>query len=169
MPFHRAQNLSISRTHPPTTCPMYHSAICNHRKHYARGRINHRCINSYFIPPSPSLTPIEQRELSFREGVESKADVFVHGPKNYKKDTKPKMLSLLLFNKVYRLGMQSVMLVFSEEIGLCGEHAYTGVIHCVFHQRPNLQNCFSTPNQNQRGEGLRQIDTCRQVPLQVNF
>ncbi len=41
--------------------------------------------------------------------------------------------------------------------------AYTGVIHCVFDQILNLQNCFITPG------GLRQINTCRQVPLQVIF
>jgi hypothetical protein len=39
--------------------------------------------------------------------------------------------------------------------------AYTGVIHCVFEQIPKLvQNCFTTPG------SLRQINTCRQVPLQ---
>ncbi len=32
---------------------------------------------------------------------------------NYYKDTKPKMSSLLVFNRVYRLEIQSVMLVFS--------------------------------------------------------
>ncbi len=31
--------------------------------------------------------------------------------------------------------------------------ASTGVIHCVFDQIPNLQNCFTTPNKNLRGEG----------------
>ncbi len=40
--------------------------------------------------------------------------------------------------------------------------AYTGVIHCVFGQIPNLQICFITPK-----EGAS--DTCRQVPLLVNF
>ncbi len=35
-----------------------------------------------------------------------------HGPINYK-DTKPYVSSLLLFNRVYRLGIQSVMFVFS--------------------------------------------------------
>ncbi len=42
--------------------------------------------------------------------------------------------------------------------------AYTGAsqhIHCVFGKIPNLQNCFTTPG------GLIQINTCRQVPLQV--
>jgi hypothetical protein len=51
-------------------------------------------------------------------------------------------------------------------IGLCGEH--TGVIHCAFDQIPNLQNCFTNPNQkSRRGGGLRQINTCSQVPLLV--
>jgi hypothetical protein len=31
--------------------------------------------------------------------------------------------------------------------------ATTGVIHCVFDQIPNLQNCFTTPNKNLGGEG----------------
>jgi hypothetical protein len=31
--------------------------------------------------------------------------------------------------------------------------AYTGVIHCVFDQIPNLQICFTTPKQNLGGEG----------------
>ncbi len=47
--------------------------------------------------------------------------------------------------------------------------AFTGLIHWVFDQIPNLQNCFTTPNKTRRGRGLRQINTCRQVPLQVNF
>jgi hypothetical protein len=48
--------------------------------------------------------------------------------------------------------------------------AYKGIIHCVFDQIPNLQNCFPTPKQKARRRGgFRQINTCRQVPLQVNF
>jgi hypothetical protein len=48
--------------------------------------------------------------------------------------------------------------------------AYTGAIHCVFDQIRNLQNCFTTPKQKpRRGGGLRQLNTCRQVPLQVYF
>ncbi len=31
--------------------------------------------------------------------------------------------------------------------------ASTGVIHCVFDQIPNLQNCFTTPNRNLGGQG----------------
>jgi hypothetical protein len=45
--------------------------------------------------------------------------------------------------------------------------ASTGVIHCVFDQIPNLQNCFTAPNKNLGGEGAS--DTCRRIPLQVNF
>jgi hypothetical protein len=41
--------------------------------------------------------------------------------------------------------------------------ASTGVIHCVFDQIPNLQNYFNIPG------GFRQINTCCQVPLKVNF
>jgi hypothetical protein len=42
MPFHRAQKVSISRAQPPPTRPR--NGCCPHQKHYARGRINHRCI-----------------------------------------------------------------------------------------------------------------------------
>jgi hypothetical protein len=38
-----------------------------------------------------------------------------HGPDIYK-DTKPQMSSLLVFNRVYRLEIQSVMLVFSTPL-----------------------------------------------------
>ncbi len=31
--------------------------------------------------------------------------------------------------------------------------ASTGVVHCVFDQIPNLQNCFTTPNKNLEGRG----------------
>ncbi len=51
--------------------------------------------------------------------------------------------------------------------------AYTGVIHCVFDQIPNLQNRFTPPPPPQQkprlGGGLRQIKTCRQDTSQVNF
>jgi hypothetical protein len=33
--------------------------------------------------------------------------------------------------------------------------AYTGVIHFVFDQIPNLKNCFATPNKPRRRGGLR--------------
>ncbi len=47
MPFHRAQKLSISRAQPPPSFPR--NGCWPHQKHYARGRINHRCINSYIL------------------------------------------------------------------------------------------------------------------------
>ncbi len=47
---------------------------------------------------------------------------------------------------------------------------FTRVIQCEFDQIPNLKNCITTPNKNLGGEGgLRQINTCRHVPLLVNF
>ncbi len=48
--------------------------------------------------------------------------------------------------------------------------AYTGVIHCVFGQILN-QQIFALPPQTKRrrGGGLRQINTCRKLPLLVNF
>ncbi len=49
-----------------------------------------------------------------------------------------------------------------------------GVLSCVGNHilqgfnTQNLQNCFTTPNKNLGGEGgLRQINTCRKVPIQV--
>ncbi len=42
-PFTGPKKLSISRAQPPPTCPS--NVCCPHQKHYARGRINHRCIN----------------------------------------------------------------------------------------------------------------------------
>jgi hypothetical protein len=41
-------------------------------------------------------------------------------------------------------------------VGLCGEHIQELYMHCVFDQIPNQKNCFTT-------------NTCRQVPLLVNF
>jgi hypothetical protein len=38
---------------------------------------------------------------------------------------------------------------------MCG--AYTGVIHCIFDQIPNLQNCFTTPNITKAGLWLRHL------------
>jgi hypothetical protein len=34
---------------------------------------------------------------------------------------------------------------------------YTRVIHCVFYQIPNLQNCFTTPNKTKEGSVLRHL------------
>jgi hypothetical protein len=108
------------------------------------------------------------------------------------------MSVLLVFNRVYRLEIQSVMLVFSTplvtntplpslqftsppytvfnggEVDRVVWRAYTGVIHCVFDQIPNLQNCFTTTNNNLGGEEasnrcIKQINNCRQVPLLLNF
>ena len=39
------KKVSISRAQSPPTCPR--NGCCPHQKHYAQGRINHRCINSY--------------------------------------------------------------------------------------------------------------------------
>ncbi len=36
------QKVEISRAQPPPTCPT--NGCCPHQKHYAQGRINHRCI-----------------------------------------------------------------------------------------------------------------------------
>jgi hypothetical protein len=41
------KKVSISRARLPPTCPR--NGCCPHQKHYARGRINHRCINHRFI------------------------------------------------------------------------------------------------------------------------
>jgi hypothetical protein len=46
MPVHRAKKVSISRAQTPLTC--LRNGCCPHQKHYPRGRINHRCITSYY-------------------------------------------------------------------------------------------------------------------------
>jgi hypothetical protein len=43
--------------------------------------------------------------------------------------------------------------------------ASTGVIHCVFDQIPNLQNCFITPNKNLGGEGASDRQTTAAMSL----
>ncbi len=53
MPFHWAQkSLHFPGPKPPPTCP--HNGCCPQQKHYTRGRINHRCINSYYLLWSPN-------------------------------------------------------------------------------------------------------------------
>ncbi len=46
---------SISRAQPPPICPR--NGCCPHQKNYAQGRINHRCINSYYLPEPRSAEP----------------------------------------------------------------------------------------------------------------
>jgi hypothetical protein len=67
------KKVSISRDHPPPTCPR--NGCCPHQKHYTRGCINHRCINSeyffstmtwYDLPlstPPPLLNKCPKREV----------------------------------------------------------------------------------------------------------
>jgi hypothetical protein len=45
------QKLSISRAQPHPTCPS--KRCCPHQKHYARGRINHRCIGGFMYKRPP--------------------------------------------------------------------------------------------------------------------
>jgi hypothetical protein len=44
------KKVSISRTQPPPTCPRNVCASIKSKKHYVRGRINHKSINSYYVP-----------------------------------------------------------------------------------------------------------------------
>jgi hypothetical protein len=44
--FTGSKKVSISRAQPPPICPR--NGCCPHQKHYTRGRINLRCINSYY-------------------------------------------------------------------------------------------------------------------------
>ncbi len=46
-------------------------------------------------------------------------------------------------------------------IRLCGKHLQE--LYTVY------LTCFTTPDKNLGGEGASQINTCRQVSLQVNF
>jgi hypothetical protein len=54
------KKVSISRARPSTTCPC--NGCCPHQKQYARGHINHRCINSYYPPV---------RDYEFRDHIKS--------------------------------------------------------------------------------------------------
>jgi hypothetical protein len=60
-----------------------------------------------------------------------------------------------------------------EEVGeltIVGDHILQEFNTLFSDQNQNLQNCFTTPEQKPRmGGGLRQMNTCRKVPLQVNF
>jgi hypothetical protein len=47
--------------------------------------------------------------------------------------------------------------------------ASTGVIHYVFDQIEPTKLLYHPKQKPRRGGGLRQINTCRQIPLQVNF
>jgi hypothetical protein len=52
----------------------------------------------------------------------------------------------------------------------CWRPYSTGVLHYECDQIQNLQNCLSTPRKKPRkGEGLKQINSCRKVLLQVTF
>jgi hypothetical protein len=71
------------------------------------------------------------------------------------------MSSLLVFTRVCRLEIQSVMLVFSTPLVNYRPSnllILTGVIQCIFDQIPNLQNCFTTPDKNLGGEGAARKD-----------
>jgi hypothetical protein len=51
-------------------------------------------------------------------------------------------------------------LIYKSEGDQVVRRASTGVIHCVFDQIPNVQNCFATPNKNHKnlgGEGSSDI------------
>jgi hypothetical protein len=94
-----------------------------------------------------------------------------HGPNNYK-DNKPS--SLLVFNRVYRLEKQSVMLVFSplSFVNCCPSNLLSSST-LPPPPFPMWISGLYTRIQCVRGGygiiGLRQINTCRKVPLQVNF
>ncbi len=119
------------------------------------------------------------------------------------------MSSLLLFNRVYRLKIQSVMLVFSTQlVSCCPDNLLSGSppptfpeskysvqctehrqcvgrvgrcwvvletifcwsLHSVSGQISEPRKLLYLPKQKpRRGGGLRQINTCRKVPLQVYF
>jgi hypothetical protein len=61
-----------------------------------------------------------------------------------------------VFIRVYRLEIYSVMLVFSTQL-------------CVLFYPPNLLSGSTLPGGGDAVLGLSQINTCRKVPLQVNF
>ncbi len=102
------------------------------------------------------------------------------------------MSSLLVYNRVNRLEIQSVMLVFRPSFvnycpsnllsgsppplpkvkvqytvyrvqTVCGWKVGVGVLSCV-----HILQLYQPKQKLRRGGGLRQINTCRKVPLQVN-
>jgi hypothetical protein len=108
-------------------------------------------------------------------------DGFKHGLINYK-DTKVKFSHLKkltckgpmrqVFIRVYRLEIQKVMLLFSTQFWSC----CPSNLLWFSSPPPSLREkvyCKYTRIQCVRGGyevlGLRQINTCRKVPLQVNF
>jgi hypothetical protein len=46
-----AQKLEIFRAQPSPNCPS--NGCCSHQKHYAQGRINHRCIGGFMYKSPP--------------------------------------------------------------------------------------------------------------------
>jgi hypothetical protein len=84
------------------------------------------------------------------------------------------MSSLIVFNRVYRLEIQSVMLVFSTQLcELLPPLPFSLVqlsplrpLPCINKYMPRIQ-CGG--GGWYKVLGLRQINTCRKVPLQVNF
>jgi hypothetical protein len=83
-----------------------------------------------------------------------------HGPNIYK-DTKSLMSSLLVFNRVYRLEIKSVMLVFS-----------TPLTFSLVYPPPSpsflYEQCV-TAGGGGVIRGRRKINTSPQIPLLVNF
>ncbi len=69
------------------------------------------------------------------------------------------MSSLLVFNRVYWLDIH--VGIFEPALWTTAPLTFSLAQHIQ-----NIQNCKATPNKK---EGLRQINTCRKVPLQVNF
>jgi hypothetical protein len=64
------------------------------------------------VPGYSALAGQAARALWSSDGGRGHPGMFNHGLINYK----PKMSSLLVFNRVYRLDIQSVMLVFSTPL-----------------------------------------------------
>jgi hypothetical protein len=91
-----------------------------------------------------------------------------HGPNIYK-DTKPLMSSLLVFNRVYRLEIQSVILLFSTPLVnqlpsklLAGSSTPTPPLPCVNMYGVHVFLLCVTVRGG-GGSGPQQINTCRQV------
>ncbi len=91
------------------------------------------------------------------------------------KDTKPQKSSLLVFNRVYRLEIQSIILVFSTPLVNYSAPLTFSLVHlppplsCVNKYKDTCIHTVCNGGGVGWGDWGPQTNTCRQVPLLVNF
>jgi hypothetical protein len=84
---------------------------------------------------------------------------YPHGRRNYK-DTKPYMPSLLVFNKVYRLEIQSVTLVFSTPLVYCCPSTFSLISPLPPFPKVNIQYSICRQCVAVGGWGLGGVELC---------